>query len=159
MVLLMHDGILSSRCAVPASGGPASRSARYTAAAGMSRDRAADLRLVAAVLVAVLLFAPGVRDAGRVDREGPVSRDVLVRSLALPGDRAVIELGRRSSLVETLLTHRPMAGRAWVAVLLVSLALVGAEGRWPVRHQPSRPLYILLRRAARRRAPPCFPSG
>jgi hypothetical protein len=128
-------------------------------AAGMSRDRAANLRLMAGALVAVLVFAPRVRDGGRVDREGPISRDMVARSLAPTGDGAVIELGRKPSLLETLLAHRPMAGRAWMAALLAPLALIGAECRWPVRHQPSRPLSILLRRAARRRAPPTFPVG
>jgi hypothetical protein len=113
---------------------------------------------VAAILVAVLLFAPGVRDAGRVDLEGPVSRGVLARSLAPTGDRAVIELGRKPSLPETLFAHRLVAGPAWVAALLAPLALVGAEGRWSVAHQLSRPLSILLRRAAPGRAPP-FPIG
>ncbi len=112
---------------------------------------------MATAMVAVLLFAPRVRDAGRVDREGPVSRGVLARSLAPTGDRAVIKLERKPPLLETLLAHRPVAGRAWVLALLAPLVLVGAERRWPVRHQPSRLLCTLLRRAAPRRAPPFSP--
>jgi hypothetical protein len=123
----------------------------------MSRDRAAKLRLVAPAVVAVLLFAPRLRDVGRVDVESRVSRAVLARSIAPTGDRAVVELGRKPSLLEKVLPRRPVTGRAWVAAFLPPLALLVAGRRRPVIHQPSRPLYILLRRADPRRAPPFLP--
>lgn len=118
----------------------------------MSTDRVTGFRLVAAALVAVLLFSPGVGD-GPVDREGPVSGGAFARSIAPTGDRAVVELGRKPSPIEFLLAHPRVASPVWA--LLLAPLLLAAAGRWSrVDHHPSRPLAIMLRRAAPHRAPP-----
>ena len=114
------------------------------------------LRLVAAALIAVLLFAPRMRDGGSSGGADPIARDALARSLAPTGDQAVINVGRKPAVLKTLLIERPMAGRIWLAALLTVLLLVGG-GRHTFRQKPSRPLSTLLRRATPRRAPPPLP--
>ena len=115
------------------------------------------LRLVAAALIAVLLFAPRVRDGGSSAGAGPIARDALARSLAPTGDQAVIKVGRKPTVLKTLLIDRPVVGRLWLAALLAVLLLVGGGGRHTFRQEPSRPLSTLRRRATPRRAPPPLP--
>ena len=120
----------------------------------MPMDRAARLRLGAATLVAILLFAPRVRDVRSTDPQEPTSRNALARSLAPTGDQAVLDGARKPSPTKPWLVQRSVAERVWAAALLAAMLLMGVAKSQPGGDMPPRRLTTLLRRVTGRRAPP-----